>query len=133
GSSARAVVPDGDDRARVVGGYFWGASQNPGRVCTAIKRFYVDETVYEPIVSGLIAKAKAVKVGNGLEPGSELGPINNKMQFEKVLGMVDAARKSGAKIETGGAPSGAKGYFLPPTIITNARAGMVIVDEEQFG
>jgi acyl-CoA reductase-like NAD-dependent aldehyde dehydrogenase len=133
GGNDPAIVLDDVEPAKVVDGLFWGAFQNSGQVCSAIKRLYVHEKVYDPIVSALIAKAKAVKVGNGLEPDTELGPINNKMQFEKVLGMVDAARKSGATIETGGSASGAKGYFLPPTIITNARAGMTIVDEEQFG
>ncbi|MFN8544084.1 MAG: aldehyde dehydrogenase family protein [Candidatus Binatia bacterium] len=133
GGNDPAIVLDDVDPAKVIDGLFWGAFQNSGQVCSAIKRLYVHEKVYEPIVAGIIAKAKAVKVGNGLEAGTELGPINNKMQFEKVLGMVDAARKSGATIETGGTPSGAAGYFLPPTIITGAKAGMQIVDEEQFG
>lgn len=133
GGNDPAVVLDDVDPDQVVDGIFWGAFQNSGQVCTAIKRLYVHEKVYEPIVKGLIERAKSVRVGNGLEPDTQLGPINNKMQFEKVMGMVDDAKKDGARVETGGARLGDKGYFYPPTVITEARAGMRIVDEEQFG
>jgi acyl-CoA reductase-like NAD-dependent aldehyde dehydrogenase len=133
GGNDPAIVLDDVDPQKVVDGLFWGAFQNSGQVCTAIKRLYVHEKVYEPIVNGLIAKARAVKVGNGLEAGTELGPINNKMQLEKVMGMVDDARKKGAHIETGGERPDPKAYFYPPTIVTEARPGMSLVDEEQFG
>src|SRR5690349_15400466 len=133
GGNDPAIVLDDVDPAKVVEGLFWGAFQNSGQVCTAIKRMYVHEKVYEPIVSGLIAKAKSVKVGNGLEPDTQLGPINNKMQLDKVMSMVDDARKKGARIETGGERPDPKAYFYPPTIVTEARPGMTLVDEEQFG
>ena len=71
-------------------------------------------------------------MGDGLDPGSALGPLQNKAQFEKVCAIVDSARTDGARILCGGEPMG-KGYFYPVTIVAEARDGMRIVDEEQFG
>jgi acyl-CoA reductase-like NAD-dependent aldehyde dehydrogenase len=133
GGNDPAIVLDDVDPDKILDGLFWGAFQNSGQVCTAIKRLYVHEKVYQPIVKGLVERAKQVKVGNGLEPDTQLGPINNKMQFDKVRGLVDDAKKSGGKIEVGGAPLDGPGYFYPPTIVTNVREGVRLVDEEQFG
>jgi acyl-CoA reductase-like NAD-dependent aldehyde dehydrogenase len=133
GGNDPAIVLDDVDPAKVADGLFWGAFQNSGQVCTAIKRLYVHEKVYEPIVSALTERARRTRVGNGLEEGTELGPINNAMQLERVMGMVDEARKEGAKVLTGGARPEGGGYFYPPTIVTDVRPGMRLVDEEQFG
>lgn len=133
GGNDPAIVLDDVDPQKVVDGLFWGAFQNSGQVCTAIKRLYVHEKVYDPIVQGLIARAKSVVVGNGMDAASQLGPINNQMQFEKVMGLVDDARKNGGTVESGGARLDSPGYFYPPTIVTGAHAGMRLVDEEQFG
>jgi len=133
GGNDPAIVLDDVDPEKVADGLFWGAFQNSGQVCTAIKRLYVHEKVYEPVVSRLIQHAKSVKVGNGMEPETQLGPINNSMQLGKVMELVDDAKKNGAKVETGGVRLEGSGYFYPPTIVTGARAGMRLVDEEQFG
>jgi acyl-CoA reductase-like NAD-dependent aldehyde dehydrogenase len=133
GGNDPAVVLDDVDPNAVVDGLFWGAFQNSGQVCTAIKRLYVHEKVYEPIVKGLIERAKSVKMGNGLEPDTQLGPINNQMQLTKVMELVEDARQNGAKIEVGGSRLDSPGYFYPPTIVTNVHSGMRLVDEEQFG
>jgi acyl-CoA reductase-like NAD-dependent aldehyde dehydrogenase len=133
GGNDPAIVLDDVDPNAVVDGLFWGAFQNSGQVCTAIKRLYVHEKVYEPIVKGLIERAKSVKMGNGLEPDTQLGPINNQMQLTKVMELVEAARQNGAKIEVGGSRLDSPGYFYPPTIVTNVHSGMRLVDEEQFG
>src|SRR5262249_47025802 len=74
---------------------FWSACQNSGQVCTAVKRLYVHEKVYEPIVKGLTELAKKVKVGPGTDADTQLGPINNKMQLERVMGLVEDAKKQG--------------------------------------
>jgi len=133
GGNDPAIVLDDVDPDKVVDGLFWGAFQNSGQVCTAIKRLYVHEKVYEPIVKGLVARAKSTRVGNGLEAETQLGPINNQMQLGKVMELVDDARKNGATIEAGGVRLEGSGYFYPPTIVTGAHAGMRLVDEEQFG
>ena len=133
GGNDPAIVLDDVDPTAVIDGLFWGAFTNAGQVCTAIKRLYVHEKVYAPIVDGLIERAKHVKVGDGLEADTQIGPINNKMQFDKVSGLVDDARQQGARIAVGGKPLDRPGYFYPPTIVTNAHAGMRLVDDEQFG
>lgn len=133
GGNDPAIVLDDVEPSAVVDGLFWGAFTNSGQVCTAIKRLYVHEKVYAPIVDGLIERAKAVKVGDGLDADTQLGPINNKMQFDKVSSLVEDARQNGARIATGGKALDRPGYFYPPTIVTDARAGMRLVDEEQFG
>lgn len=133
GGNDPAIVLDDVDPAKVVDDLFWGAFFNSGQVCVAIKRLYVHDKVYQPIVRGLVEKARAVKVGDGLEPQTQLGPINNEMQLGKLSALVEDARSHGARIETGGARPPGKGYFYPPTIVTEAHAGMRLVDEEQFG
>jgi acyl-CoA reductase-like NAD-dependent aldehyde dehydrogenase len=133
GGNDAAIVLDDVNPDEVAEGLFWGAFQNSGQVCAAIKRLYVPEQLHDSIVAKLVDRAKRTKVGNGMEPDVELGPINNDMQFQKVLGLVEDARKSGGKIEVGGERMGSKGYFLPPTIVTGLGAGAKLVDEEQFG
>jgi acyl-CoA reductase-like NAD-dependent aldehyde dehydrogenase len=133
GGNDPAIVLDDVDPAAVVDGLFWGAFTNSGQVCTAIKRLYVHERVYAPIVDGLIACAESTVVGDGLAPDTQLGPINNTMQFEKVIALVEDARRHGARVVAGGAPLDRPGYFYPPTIVTDVRPGIRLVDEEQFG
>jgi acyl-CoA reductase-like NAD-dependent aldehyde dehydrogenase len=133
GGNDPAIVLDDVDPAAVLDSLFWGAFTNSGQVCTAIKRLYVHEKVYAPIVDGLIERAKTVKVGDGLEPDTQLGPINNKMQFDRVVSLVEDARQHGARVAVGGKPLDRPGYFYPPTIVTDAHAGLRLVDEEQFG
>ncbi len=133
GGNDPAIVLDDVDPAAVLDGLFWGAFSNSGQVCTAIKRLYVHESVYAPIVDGLVERANSVKVGDGLDPDTQLGPINNKMQFDKVVDLVEDARRHGGRVVAGGTPLARPGYFLPPTIVTDVGAGIRLVDEEQFG
>jgi acyl-CoA reductase-like NAD-dependent aldehyde dehydrogenase len=133
GGNDPAIVLDDVDPNTVAEGLFWGAFQNSGQVCTAIKRLYVHEKVYQPILRGLVDRAKKVRVGDGADPETQLGPINNKMQLERVMGLVDDAKKNGGTIQVGGARLEGSGYFYPPTIVTDIGAGVRLVDEEQFG
>ena len=133
GGNDPAIVLDDVDPGAVLDGLFWGAFTNSGQVCTAIKRLYVHEAVYAPIVDGLVERANSVKVGDGLDPDTQLGPINNKIQFDKVVDLVEDARRHGGRVVAGGTPLARPGYFLPPTIVTDVGAGIRLVDEEQFG
>ncbi len=99
----------------------------------AVKRVFVPEDMAPQVVEALAAKARSVKVGNGLDEGTELGPINNKPQFERVKGLVAEAIEQGAVAVAGGHPIEGDGYFFEPTILTNVAEGTRIVDEEQFG
>ena len=132
GNDAAILLADIDVKATAQK-VFWGAFENSGQICSAIKRVYVPEKLYGSVVEELAAIAKTVKVGNGLEAGVQLGPLNNKMQFDRVTELVDDARKHGARVVTGGKRIGPKGYFYEPTIVADISDGTRLVDEEQFG
>lgn len=132
GNDAAIVLADAN-LADVAPKIFWGAFENSGQICSAIKRVYVPEAMYTAMLEKLGELAKNVKVGNGLDAGTELGPINNKPQFERVTELVEDAKKHGAKIITGGSRLGTEGYFFQPTIVGGISDGVRLVDEEQFG
>jgi len=132
GNDAAIVLADAD-LTEVAPKIFWGAFENSGQICSAIKRVYVPEAMYSSMIEKLGDLAKNVKVGNGLDAGTELGPINNKPQFERVTELVEDAKKHGAKIITGGSRHGTEGYFFQPTIVGGISDGVRLVDEEQFG
>lgn len=133
GGNDAAIVLDDVDVAKVAEKLFWGAFSNSGQICSAIKRLYVPEKLEQPLVAALAAVAKSVKVGDGLQADTQLGPLNNKMQFDRVNELVADAKKVGGKIVTGGDPLPGGGYFIPPTLVTGLKEGARLVDEEQFG
>jgi acyl-CoA reductase-like NAD-dependent aldehyde dehydrogenase len=133
GGNDPAIVLSDVDVAEVAPKIFWGAFENSGQICSAIKRVYVPEKMYQPMLEAMGELARGVKVGNGLDAGTQLGPINNKPQFERVTELVEDAKKHGAKIVSGGSRLGNEGYFFEPTIVGNISDGVRLVDEEQFG
>ena len=133
GGNDAAIVLDDADPQQVAEKLFWGAFSNSGQICSAIKRLYVPERLEQPLVAALAAVAKSVKVGDGMQAGTQLGPLNNKMQFDRVNELVADAVQSGGQCVTGGAPLAGGGYFIPPTLVTGLREGARLVDEEQFG
>jgi len=135
GGNDAAVVLDDANVQEVAPAIFQNAMVNTGQVCIAVKRCYVHETKYEEMVGALTEAAKQASavVGDGFKDGMMFGPLNNKMQYERVKELVEDAKNSGATIQAGGAPLPGKGFFYPPTIITGAKDGTRIVDEEQFG
>ncbi|HVW28139.1 MAG TPA: aldehyde dehydrogenase family protein [Polyangiaceae bacterium] len=133
GGNDPAIVLDDADPESVALSLFWSAFTNSGQICTAVKRVYAPESVYEPLVAALAKIAREVKVGDGLDPDSQLGPINNPMQLERVAGLVEDARRRGATMRAGGARLPRKGYFYAPTIVTGAGDDVPVVNEEQFG
>lgn len=132
GNDAAVVLPDADPAA-IAMGLFWGAFLNMGQTCAAAKRLYVHESLHDAVVAQLKGLAEAMPMGNGLEQGIAMGPIQNRMQFDKVSRLVETARKGGATIVCGGQPAGGPGHFYPVTLVTGVRDGDPIVDEEQFG
>ncbi len=133
GGNDPAIVLDDVDPKGVAETLFWGAFWNAGQVCFAIKRLYVHERVYSALVQELADLAKNVRVGDGLDPATQLGPLNNKPQLERVTELVEDAKRSGATIVTGGDRLSRPGYFYLPTIVTDVAEGTRLVDEEQFG
>jgi acyl-CoA reductase-like NAD-dependent aldehyde dehydrogenase len=131
GNDAAIVLADNDPK-EAAPKIFQGAFQNSGQVCIAIKRAYVHESIYDEMCDELAKLAKAAVVGDGLQQGVNLGPLQNKTQFEKVLGYIESAKADG-KIIAGGARATEKGYFIQPTIVRDITDGAKLVDEEQFG
>jgi len=133
GGNDPAILLDDADPATVAPALFWGAFANCGQICVAIKRVYVPEKLHEPMVEALAEVARSAKVGNGLEDGTQLGPLNNAPQHERVAELVGDAVGRGARVATGGRAIDGGGYFYEPTILTDLPEGASIVDEEQFG
>ncbi|MEV7379579.1 aldehyde dehydrogenase family protein [Streptomyces lydicus] len=133
GGNDAAIVLDDADPAAVERGLFWGAFINNGQICAGIKRIYVPEKLHDGIVEALAQRARSVRVGAGTEEGVQLGPIQNRPQFERVQGLVKEALAGGARAAAGGKAMDRPGYFFEPTILTGAAEGTRIVDEEQFG
>ncbi|QDX20850.1 aldehyde dehydrogenase family protein [Pandoraea pnomenusa] len=133
GGNDAAIVLDDADPVRVAAGIFWGAFTNNGQICAGIKRVFVPDRLHDAVVDALAQRARRVRVGDGMEDGMQIGPINNKPQFERVKGLVSDALAEGAMAAAGGKRIDRPGYFFEPTILHNVREGMRIVDEEQFG
>jgi len=133
GGNDPAILLDDIDVDTVAAKLFEGAFDNCGQVCSAVKRVYVPASRHDELVDALAARAAATKVGDGMDPETQIGPIQNAPQFERVSGLVADALSSGATAVTGGKAMDRPGYFYEPTILTGASEGMRIVDEEQFG
>lgn len=133
GGNDPAIVLKDANAKQIAEKLFWSAFANTGQVCVAVKRLYVEEELYPELVGELSEIAKRVKVGPGTQAESQLGPLNNRAQFERVAELVDDARAGGARIEAGGTPLSNEGYFYAPTIVTGVAEGTRLVDEEQFG
>jgi acyl-CoA reductase-like NAD-dependent aldehyde dehydrogenase len=133
GGNDPAILLDDIDPATIGAKLFKAAFANNGQVCSAIKRVYVPEALYDDVVESLAEKARAAKVGDGSVAGTELGPINNRPQLDRVSMLVADAIASGATAVAGGNPMEGDGYFFEPTILAGLTDGTRIVDEEQFG
>lgn len=132
GNDPAIVMPDVNVE-EVAEKLFWAAFANNGQICIATKRMYVHKDVYEPLRDALVAYAKTVKVGDGAEQGTQIGPINNRPQYERVLDLIRDAKDKGYTFLMGGEKSDVPGYFIPVTIIDNPPEDARIVQEEQFG
>ena len=131
GNDAGIVLPDVDPK-QIAEGLFWGAFINNGQTCAALKRLYVHDGIFDEVCEELAAFAKRIPVGDGLDENSVLGPIQNRMQFDKVARLTEAAKKAGGRVILGGqAPE--KGLFFPLTLIADLDNGNPLVDDEQFG
>ncbi|MFI5952599.1 aldehyde dehydrogenase family protein [Cryptosporangium sp. NPDC051539] len=132
GNDPAIVLPDAPIQ-KLARSIFWSGFMNNGQVCLAAKRLYVHRDQHDDLVDALADLARTVHVDEGTVEGVELGPINNKMQFERVSGLVSEAIAQGATVAAGGAPLDRPGYFFAPTILTGLSDGARIVEEEQFG
>ncbi len=133
GGKAPVVVFDDADLDAVntwvkIAGFF-----NSGQDCTAATRVIAGPKIYDNLLSSLTKSVQAVKVGNPLEEGIEMGPMVAKEQLERVEGFVDRARERGARVLVGGAPIPGRGYFYQPSLVTDVKQDSEIVQKEVFG
>lgn len=133
GNDAAIVMPD-VDIPTVAPALFWAAFRNSGQICIATKRMYIHADIYDELTRAIVDYAKTVKVGDGSEQGTMLGPIQNRQQYERVLGFIEEARENGFRFMTGGeVDQDAPGYFIPVTIVDNPPDDSRLVREEPFG
>jgi acyl-CoA reductase-like NAD-dependent aldehyde dehydrogenase len=131
GNDAGIVLPDADPK-QIAEGLFWGAFINNGQTCAALKRLYVHDSIFDAVCAALTAFAKTVPVGDGLDEKNILGPVQNRMQFDKVAQLTEAAKRDGGRLLLGG-ETPQQGLFFPLTLIADLDNGNPLVDEEQFG
>src|SRR5215210_3207426 len=132
GKSPNVVFKDADMEMAIPGaanGIFF----NHGQCCNAGSRLFVEREVYDEVVGGVAEQGRNIKVGNGLNPDTTMGPLVSDEQFEKVLGYLDQGREAGAEAYIGGSRVGNRGYFVEPTILTNTSPDMSVIREEIFG
>jgi acyl-CoA reductase-like NAD-dependent aldehyde dehydrogenase len=132
GGNDAAIVLDDVDPKDVAPKLFAGATMNSGQVCLAIKRLYVPDSIYDEMCDELGKLAKATVVDDGIKQGTQMGPLQNKAQFEKVKGFLDEAKRYGNIVAEGGVLP-RKGYFIAPTIVRDILDDSRLVSEEQFG
>lgn len=132
GKSANVIFADADIEAAVAGsanGIFF----NAGQACAAGSRLYVHEDVYDEVVSGIAEQARGIRVGDGFDPSSQIGPVVSSTQLERVQHYLDAGVREGGRVVTGGAQIGDTGYFVAPTVFADVAPTDTIVREEIFG
>jgi phenylacetaldehyde dehydrogenase len=132
GKSPMIVFPDVDVGA-AVGGAAQAIFFNAGQVCTAGSRLFVHRKIFDKVVEGISGAAAGIKLGPGLDPKTEMGPLVSREQQERVLDYIASGKKQGATITVGGeAPSGG-GFYVKPTVMVNVKPDMRVVREEIFG
>ncbi|WP_108260390.1 aldehyde dehydrogenase [Mangrovicoccus ximenensis] len=136
GKSPNIIFEDADLEAAAAGAIsgIFGAT---GQMCTAGSRLLVQNSVKEQVTRRLLEMARTIKIGDPMDPGTQMGPVSNKPQFDKVMDYIGIAREDGAELAFGGraaeGPGLTGGQFVEPTIFTGVENGMRIAQEEVFG
>ncbi len=132
GKSPAIILADADIDAAIVGAanaiFF-----NHGQCCCAGSRLYAHESIYDKVVAGVADIASKIKVGPGLDPATEMGPLVSEEQFARVTSFIADGRGAGAKVAVGGNRVGNLGYFVAPTVLENTTPDMRVIREEIFG
>jgi acyl-CoA reductase-like NAD-dependent aldehyde dehydrogenase len=109
------------------------AFANAGQICTSIERIYVARKIFPEFLAALTAQARAIRVGNGLDAATQMGPLVDRGQWERVSRQVQEAVAAGATVHHGGAPLPGPGFFYPPTVLTELAPACSLMTEETFG
>ena len=133
GNDPAIVLPDVDPKT-VAPKLFWAAFQNNAQFCNSTKRLYVHEDVYDAVLRELVAYTRTVKVGNGAQADTQLGPVQNKPQYDKVLEYIEDCRSRGCRFAAGGnIEQDKKDWYIPVTLVDNPPEDSRVVKEEPFG
>ncbi len=135
GKAPNIIFADADKEAALAGA-FGGIFFNQGQCCVAGSRLFVERPLHEEIAEQLSERAASIRLGPGLAPGTEMGPVVSEEQLSRVLGYVEVAEKEGAQVVTGGKRANgdlARGYFVQPTVLTKVTNEMRVAQEEIFG
>jgi betaine-aldehyde dehydrogenase len=128
------IVCDDADLSIAAPGAAWAAYLNAGQVCTSAERFYVFDRVYDEFVERMVAQAAAVRLGDPLEPTTDMGPLVAATQRDKVEGQLADARSAGARVLVGGDRGGfTRGWYLSPSVVVDVSDSMVLMTQETFG
>jgi succinate-semialdehyde dehydrogenase/glutarate-semialdehyde dehydrogenase len=133
GGNAPFLVFEDADLDRAVDGAMLAKMRNGGEACTAANRFFVHESVAEDFTRRLAERMGAQRMGHGADDGTDVGPLIDAVERDKVAALVDDARRRGAQVLCGGAPGGGEGYFYAPTVLANVPRGSRVLEEEIFG
>lgn len=132
GNDACIVLP-GVDIGQVALQVFISSMQNSGQFCAAAKRIYIHDDIFDEFATAYVGIINATKVGDGSDPSSGLGPVNNRLQFNKVNEFLADIQQKKQKVLTGGEIHKGKGFFVPVTVVSNPPDDSKIVAEEPFG
>jgi acyl-CoA reductase-like NAD-dependent aldehyde dehydrogenase len=132
GNDAAIVMPDVDVDA-VAQTLFWGAFANSGQVCIAAKRIYIHAAIYDRMAAAFTALAKTTRMGPGSDEENELGPVQNRRQYDRLIDLLQDCRESNLRLLCGGDPEPGPGFFLPVTLVDNPPDDSRVVKEEPFG
>lgn len=138
GGKNAIIIMDDADIDNAVEGSLWGAFGTSGQRCTASSRLVVHRKVYKKFVEKLVERVKKLRVGNGLDPKTDVGPVINRQAMEKILGYIEIGKKEDkARLACGGNAlvkgDFKKGFFIEPTVFADVRPGMRVEQEEIFG
>ncbi len=132
GKSPAIIFPDADLK-RAIPGTASAIFFNMGQCCCAGSRLFAHERVYDEVLEGVKDIASKIRIGPGLQPDTEMGPLVSDEQFQRVTGYIRSGAEQGANIATGGKQHGDRGYFVQPTVLTHTKPDMKVVREEIFG
>jgi acyl-CoA reductase-like NAD-dependent aldehyde dehydrogenase len=132
GKSPNIILPDADVAAAVAGS-FQAIYYNTGQACNAGSRLFIHRDQFDDVVSALAQRADKSRLGPGLTPGTQIGPVISRSQQERVLRYIELGQEEGAELVTGGAAVGEDGYFVSPTLFTATSDDLRIAREEIFG
>ncbi len=132
GKSPNIIFPDADLKAAIPGAanaiFF-----NHGQCCCAGSRLYIHKSIFDEVIEGVAEQAKKIRVGDGLDPKTQMGPLVSREQFERVCGYLDSGLSEGARAVAGGKGKDGKGYFVEPTVLVDTKPSMKVIREEIFG